>query len=318
MSLIKRVNPFIKSKTDTGFGTNADAQAGRFLNKDGSFNVVKKGASVKERVGIYNSMLTMPSWEFLALIFTGFILINLFFCSIYFLLDDKELTGIINGSAAQRFKELFFFSAQTLTTVGYGRINPVGDAASIVASAEALTGFLLLAIATGLFYGRFSRPRAFLNFSKHALIAPYQDKTALMFRFASYKNNHNLTDVEARVTLGITLQENGKSVFKFYELKLERSHIDSLVMNWTIVHPIDEDSPLYGFTKEDLGAGDAEIYVLVRGFDDIFSNIVLSRSSYTYGEIIFNARFSPMYSESEDGTTTILELNKLNGYKILP
>lgn len=312
MSLLKRINPFLKAKTDTGFGTNADAQAGRFLNKDGSFNVVKKGGSISERIGLYNNMLNMPGWQFLGLIFSGFILINLFFSAIYFFMEPSQLTGIIASDNAKRFRELFFFSAQTLTTVGYGRINPVGDTASIVASFEALTGFLLLAIATGLFYGRFSKPRAYIKFSKNALIAPYNDKTALMFRFVSYKNNHTLTDVEVRVTLGITLQENGKAVFKFYELHLERSRIDSLIMNWTIVHPIDEQSPIAGFTQEDLAAGDAEIYVLVRGFDDIFSNTVLARSSYTYAEIIFNARFVPMYSESEDGTTTLLHLNKLD------
>lgn len=312
MSLLKRINPFLKAKTDTGFGTNADAQAGRFLNKDGSFNVVKKGGSISERIGLYNNMLNMPGWQFLGLIFSGFILINLLFSTIYFFMDPSQLTGIIASDNAKRFRELFFFSAQTLTTVGYGRINPVGDTASIVASFEALTGFLLLAIATGLFYGRFSKPRAYIKFSKNALIAPYNDKTALMFRFVSYKNNHTLTDVEVRVTLGITLQENGKAVFKFYELHLERSRIDSLIMNWTIVHPIDEQSPVAGFTQEDLAAGDAEIYVLVRGFDDIFSNTVLARSSYTYAEIIFNARFVPMYTESEDGTTTLLHLNKLD------
>lgn len=312
MSLLKRINPFLKAKTDTGFGTNADAQAGRFLNKDGCFNVVKKGGSISERIGLYNNMLNMPGWQFLGLIFSGFILINLLFSTIYFFMDPSQLTGIIASDNAKRFRELFFFSAQTLTTVGYGRINPVGDTASIVASFEALTGFLLLAIATGLFYGRFSKPRAYIKFSKNALIAPYNDKTALMFRFVSYKNNHTLTDVEVRVTLGITLQENGKAVFKFYELHLERSRIDSLIMNWTIVHPIDEQSPVAGFTQEDLAAGDAEIYVLVRGFDDIFSNTVLARSSYTYAEIIFNARFVPMYTESEDGTTTLLHLNKLD------
>lgn len=312
MSLLKRINPFLKAKTDTGFGTNADAQAGRFLNKDGSFNVVKKGGYISERIGLYNNMLNMPGWQFLGLIFSGFILINLFFSAIYFFMEPSQLTGIIASDNAKRFRELFFFSAQTLTTVGYGRINPVGDTASIVASFEALTGFLLLAIATGLFYGRFSKPRAYIKFSKNALIAPYNDKTALMFRFVSYKNNHTLTDVEVRVTLGITLQENGKAVFKFYELHLERNRIDSLIMNWTIVHPIDEQSPIAGFTQEDLAAGVAEIYVLVRGFDDIFSNTVLARSSYTYAEIIFNARFVPMYTESEDGTTTLLNINKLD------
>lgn len=317
MSLPKRINPFVKSTNDTGFGTNATSQAGRFLNKDGSFNVVKKGAPLKERVSIYYNMLTMPRWEFILVVIIGFVFTNLLFSFFYLLLDEHELVGVVASTHAERFKEIFFFSAQTLTTVGYGRINPVGYAASVIASAEALTGFLLFAIATGLIYGRFSRPMAYINFSNNALISPYQNKTAVMFRFVSYKTNHTLTDVEVKVNLALTLVENEKPVFKFYQLPLERNRVDSLVMNWTVVHPIDEQSPLYGLTKEDLEAADAEIYVLVRGFDDIFSNTVLTRSSYTFREIIFNAKFSPMYHESEDNTTTILELNKLNDFVLL-
>lgn len=314
MSLPKRINPFVKSTNDTGFGNNAASQAGRFLNKDGSFNVQKKGAPLKERVSIYYNMLTMPRWEFILIIIIGFVFTNLLFSFFYLLLDEDELVGVVASTHAERFKEIFFFSAQTLTTVGYGRINPVGYAASVIASVEALTGFLLFAIATGLIYGRFSRPMAYINFSNNALISPYQDKTAVMFRFVSYKINHTLTDVEIKVNLALTLVENEKPVFKFYQLPLERNRVDSLVMNWTIVHPIDEQSPLYGLTPEDLEAADAEIYVLVRGFDDIFSNTVLTRSSYTFREIIFNAKFIPMYHESEDNTTTILELNKLNDF----
>lgn len=314
MSLIKRISPFIKSTNDTGFGSNANSQAGRFLNKDGSFNVIKKGAPLKQRVSIYYNMLTMPRWEFMLIIIIGFVFTNLLFSFFYLLLDEHELVGIVASTHAERFKEIFFFSAQTLTTVGYGRINPVGYVASVIASVEALTGFLLFAIATGLIYGRFSRPMAYLNFSTNALVSPFQGATAIMFRFVSYKNNHTLTDVEVKVTLGLTVMENDKPVFKFYQLPLERSRVDSLMMNWTIVHPIDEESPLFGLTKEDLEAADAEIYVLVRGFDDIFSNTVLARSSYTFREVIFNAKFIPMYHESEDNTTTVLELNKLNDF----
>lgn len=133
-----------------------------------------------------------------------------------------------------------------------------------------------------------------------------------MFRFASYKDNHTLTDVDIRVNAALLLQENGQPTYKFYDLALERSKIDSLPMNWTVVHPIDEKSPLMGFTEEDIKAADLEIYVLVRGFDDVFSNFVLRRTSYTYNEIQFNRKFVPMYHESEDGKTTILEINKLN------
>jgi inward rectifier potassium channel len=146
------------------------------------------------------------------------------------------------------------------------------------------------------------------------LVAPYQDKTALMFRFAAYKDNHTLSNVEIRVTIGLLAQENDKSMYKFYELDLERSRVDSLPMNWTVVHPIDEKSPLQGFSYEDMKTADIELYVLVRGFDDVYSNVVLQRTSYTYAEILFNRKFIPMYRESDDGKTTILELQKLSDH----
>jgi inward rectifier potassium channel len=103
-------------------------------------------------------------------------------------------------------------------------------------------------------------------------------------------------------------------VYKFFDLHLERSRVDSLPMNWTVVHPIDENSPFVGFSFEDMKAADVELYVLVRGFDDSYSAVVLQRTSYTFDEIIFNKKFVPMYRESDDGKTTIVELHKLNEY----
>lgn len=177
-----------------------------------------------------------------------------------------------------------------------------------------MSGFLSFAIATGLIYGRFARPRAYLIFSKHALITPFGDHTALMFRFANYKEKHTLTDVEVKVNLAMQVQEGEKSVYKFFDLDLERSKIQTLSMNWTIVHPIDDKSPLFGLNSEDLKAADLELYITINGFDDVFSNFVLQRTSYTHEEIVFNKKFVPMYRESDDGKTTILELHKLNEY----
>jgi len=133
-----------------------------------------------------------------------------------------------------------------------------------------------------------------------------------MFRFVSYKDNHTLTDVDVKVNIGLKIQENGNNVFKYYDLELERSHVESLPMNWTVVHPIDERSPFAGFSAEDMRTADVELYVLVRGFDDVYSNNVLQRTSYTFEEILFDKKFASMYRESENGKTTIVELDKLN------
>ena len=257
-------------------------------------------------------MLTMPMWKFIIVILIFYVIINVLFTLVYLFLGADQLQGIATTTEWRKLKEVFYFSTQTFTTLGYGRINPIGDGANIVSSLEALTGFLSFAIATGLIYGRFAKPKSYLAFSDHALISPYIDKTALMFRFATYKDNHTLTNVEIKVNIAIRIEENGSAQYNFYDLTLERYKVDSLPMNWTVVHAITEDSPIYGFTKEDIIASDLELYVLITAFDEVFSSRVLQRTSYTYEEMKFNAKFVPMYRESEDGKTTILEMHKLN------
>jgi inward rectifier potassium channel len=314
MAIGRHINPFSKVNNDTGFGNNVSNFGGRFINRDGSFNLRKEGMPYWERFSIFHRMLSMPRWRFISTILIFYFAINLVFAIIYWLIGADQLQGVMGTTPWASFKELYFFSTETFTTVGYGRVNPVGDGANLVAAIESMMGFLSFALATGLIYGRFSRPRAYLAFSEHALITPYQDKTALMFRFVSYKDNHTLTDVEIKVNVALQVQENGQAVYKYFSLALERSRVDSLPMNWTVVHPIDEQSPLMGFSNDDLRAGDVEVYVLVKAFDDVYSNYVLQRTSYTYNEILFNRKFIQMYRESQDGKTTILELHKLNKY----
>ena len=312
MVFSKRINPVSKLNNDTGFSTTGNINGGRFINRDGTFNLRKTGWPFWQRYSIYYRMITIPIWQFIGIIFIFYICINLLFTLIYISIGSGELTGMIARSGWKMFKEIYFFSTQTFTTVGYGRINPVGNAANLVASIEALTGFLSFAIATGLIYGRFSRPRAHLAFSENAVIAPYHGKTALMFRFVCYKEQHALTDVTVQVNLAMLIQEDGKANYEYYNVPLERSKIESLPMNWTVVHPIDEESPLIGFNADDMKAADVELYVLVQGFNDVYSNRVLQRTSYTYNEIKTNARFTPMYQETNNGT--ILELHKLNKF----
>jgi len=317
MAIRDRSNSKLKNNNDTGFGTTTDV-GGRFINKDGTFNMQKVGAPIWDRFSIFHFMLNLPRWKFFATIICFYLTINLAFTIVYVIIGAEQFTGMIAQTPWQKFKEIYFFSTETFTTVGYGRVNPIGDAANFVASIEALSGFLSLAVATGLIYGRFSKPQAFLVFSDLALVGPYQDKTGLMFRFVSFKDRHVLTDVDVKVTTGLQVQENGKAVYKFYSLTLERTHVDSLSMNFTVVHPIDDASPFQGLSEEDMKTADVELYVLVRGFDDVYSNVVQQRTSYTYNEIKFNAKFIPMYKESGDGNTTILELDKLNQYKEVP
>jgi inward rectifier potassium channel len=319
MASNKKIDPYLKINNDTGFGTNASNYGGRFINRDGTFNLRKEGFPFLKRYSIYHSMLTLPRWKFIGLLVLFYLVINLAYTIIYLIVGLDQLQGVIATTGWGKFKEAYFFSTETFTTVGYGRVNPIGDGANFVASIEAMSGFLSFALATGLMFGRFARPRAYLVFSDHALISPYKGGTALMFRFASYKDKHTLTDVEIRVNIGLQVpKDDGSGMeYRYYDLSLERTRVESLPMNWTVVHPIDDKSPLMGFNYDDMKAADVEVYVLIRGFDDVYSNQVLQRTSYTYHEIKYNRKFVPMYRESDDGNTTILELHKMNSYQEL-
>jgi inward rectifier potassium channel len=315
MSLYKKINPFSKINNDTGFAGNINDTGGRFINKNGTYNLVKVGIPFRKRFSVFHDMLNLPTWKFIALIFVFYACINIFFTALYFISGPAQFNGLMPGGTWKIFRQLFYFSTQTLTTVGYGHVSPIGDAVNVLAAIEALTGFLSLAIATGLIYGRFSKPKSYLVFSDNALISPYKDGKALMFRFAPFKDKHVLTELEIKVNCGLLLIENDKPDYKYFSLELERTKVESLAMNWTVVHPIDEKSPFYNFTDEDMKNADAEIYVMLRGFDDVFSNFVQQRTSYTFNEILFDCKFVPMYRESDDGKKTILELHKLNAYK---
>jgi inward rectifier potassium channel len=315
MSSHKKINPFSKQNNDTGFASNTNDTGGRFINKDGSYNLIKEGMPFFKRFSLFQDMLNLPLWKFITVIFLFYVIINIIFTFFYLLIGPQQLDGMISGSYWKITREVFYFSTQTFTTVGYGHVNPVGDAANIVAAIEALTGFLSLAIVTGLIYGRFSKPRSYLAFSDHALISPYKEGTGLMFRFAAFKDKHALTDLDIRVNTGLLLLDGETPVYKYFSLTLERTRVESMPMSWTVVHPIDENSPFRGFTEEDMKAADVELYVMLRGFDDVFSNYVQQRTSYTFNEILFNRKFIPMYRESDDGKTTILELHKLNLHK---
>jgi len=314
MALTRRQN-LLKDNNDTGFGGNPDNYGGRFVNRDGTFNVRKEGVPFYQRFSLYHTMLNMPSWKFFGTLFTFYLTVNFIFGCVYYFIGSRQFVGVLAASQWQFYKEMFFFSTETFTTVGYGRVNPIGDGANSIAAIESMLGFLSFAIATGLLYGRFSKPKAFLLFSKNALISPYRDGSALMFRFATYKDHHTMTNVDIKVNAAMLIEENGKINYKFYDLNLERNHVESLPMNWTVVHPLTSDSPMYDFTRDDMKKADLEIYVSVRAFDDVYSNIVQQRTSYTYDEILFGRKFVQMYRESDDGKTTIVELQRLHEHK---
>ena len=298
---------------NTGLSSSRNGHKSRFVNQDGTYNIRKKGAGLFSRYSVYHFLINLSALKFAFLIFGFYTFINFLFAGIYYFFCIEHLLGIVVGTPLETFEEAYFFSSQTLTTVGYGRISPVGLVTNTVASFEALIGILTLAIITGLLYGRFVKPKAYVRFSKQALIAPFKGGKALMFRLMPIKNAR-LSDVLVHLTLGLMVEENGQKQLRYFTLPLQFNTINSLILNWTVVHPIDDKSPLWGLEMEDFVAADFELMVYLKAFDEDFSNTVIARTGYTYKELISNAKFDPMFYEDESTSTTVIDLNKLSDF----
>ena len=310
-----RINPSLEKNPNSGFGVQANQIGERFINKDGTFNVTRTGLPRWETLSLYSYLQRVHWVKFIFIILVSYVIINVLFTLGYVLIGVEQLDGFEDKNFWHNIEECFYFSTQSFTTVGYGRINPHGTGANILASLETMLGWLFFALVTGLFYGRATRPKAFLKFSEHALFAPYRGGTGLMLRVVPYKDDHHLTNATAVVNLSLIDRE--KQEYNFYTLKLERDKVDSFAMNWTIVHPIDQDSPLQHLSKEDIEAADVEVFVHVSGFDTVYSNTVMARTSYTFHELVHNAKFVPMFHTSDDGKKTVIDLDKLDAHLIL-
>ncbi|MGY0041186.1 ion channel [Pedobacter sp. NJ-S-72] len=231
------------------------------------------------------------------------------------LIGIEHLKGAGGITPRDHFFDAFFFSAQTISTVGYGHISPDGFLTSCLAAFESMLGLLAFALATGLLYGRFSRPTAKVVYSENMVIAPYKDIKGLMFRLANLRNNQ-LIEIEIQVVLSYNETIDDGKKRRFYPLDLERAKIGLLTMSWTVVHPIDENSPLYEKTPEELAEAEVEILVLVKAFDDTFSQTVHTRTSYKDEDIIHNARFATIFSRDSNGQL-ILDLSKIGSIEKL-
>ncbi|PBQ34465.1 hypothetical protein CNR22_22685 [Sphingobacteriaceae bacterium] len=285
-----------KDELELGFGTKNYKKPVRFLNKDGGVNVKRIGLGWINNTDIYHSLISASLFKLIMIIISSYIVINLIFAGIYYWVGASHFGGLDVDAASefQKFMGLFFFSAQTITTLGYGHIYPIGNGASIAAAVESLLGLLSFALATGVLYGRFSRPKAHVLYSKNVLISPYKDSTALMLRITN-KKQYELIETEAAITFTYIHPELNKR--EFVALKLEISRVNFMAMSWTIVHHITEDSPLYGLSKMDLETRDAEFIILIKAINDTYSQTVNSRNSYKVQDLVENAKFKPLTPE---------------------
>jgi inward rectifier potassium channel len=303
-------------ENDLGFGTQAVAKNQRVLNQDGSVNVKRKGLSFFDTSNNYHTLITMRWTHFWLLVLSGYIAINLIFTAIYLAIGAENLLGSEGHTTMGHFFDAFFFSAQTISTVGYGHISPSGVATNSVAALESMLGLLSFALATGLLYGRFSRPTARIVYSDNMLISPYRDSgLGLMFRLAN-KRRSSLIDLQVEIIFSYNEDVDGKPVRRFVQLELERKKVSILSLNWTVVHPIDEHSPLKGVTFDDMTKAEANFAVLLKAFDDTFSQTVHSRTSYQFDEIVWGGKFTPAFERDRDGRI-VIDLSKISSHEMV-
>jgi inward rectifier potassium channel len=283
------------------------------LNRDGTFNVVRRGLPLWDLLHPYHRLLAIGWPSFFALVAACYVAVNLLFAAGYTLCGAGALDGIEAPAGPDRFLHAFFFSVQTLATIGYGRITPVGWAANSLVALEALVGLMGFALITGILFARFSRPIARIAFSPKALIAPYREGRALMFRVANRRINE-LTDVRASVTLAWFEEHGGQRVRRFHQLELERDRVMFLPTQWVVVHPITETSPLHAANERTAAGADAEVLILMSATDETFSQTVQTRSSYKHDELIWGARYKDIHSTDSLGRVA-LDIGRLGEYE---
>ncbi|TDG36521.1 ion transporter [Pedobacter changchengzhani] len=306
--------PFFKRKIqfndDLGFSSNPVVKNQRALNVDGTPNIERTGLPWFKFDDTYTKLVTMGWSRFFLVILIVYLLVNTLFAVTYNIIGIEHLNGAMGKTPRDQFFDAFFFSAQTISTVGYGHISPQGFMTSIVAAFESMLGLLAFALATGLLYGRFSRPTSKVSFSKNIVISPYQDKMGLMCRLVNLRRN-SLIEIEAQMYITFNEIVDGKSKRSYYPLLLERDKISVLSLNWTLVHPINEDSPLFEKTLADIKQAQVEIILILKAFDDTFSQTIHTRTSYQEDDIKMNARFEMMYYHNSEGKI-VLDYSKLD------
>lgn len=312
-----RQNTLRDEDRDLGFGSVVAGQSReRLLNQDGSFNVRRTGLPLLSSLNTYHLLMTMRWRTFLALVLVLYFVSNILFGVVYASFGPEALVDSSSVPMDNMFVRGFFFSVQTFATIGYGTIHPVGVIPNLLVTIESYYSLLANALITGVVFARFARPTARVIFSDVAVIAPYRGGEGLMFRMVNGRSNQ-LIEVETKVMFARFVDDNGKTVRRFDLLTLEREKVAFFPLSWTVVHPIDEDSPMHGLRSEDLRRMDAEILILVTAIDETFAQAVHTRSSYKPHEVKCGHKFVSVYKDGPNGEIAI-DIKKLSATEAVP
>ncbi|MBW4517348.1 MAG: ATP-sensitive inward rectifier potassium channel 10 [Timaviella obliquedivisa GSE-PSE-MK23-08B] len=268
----------------------------RIENRDGKLNVVGLGAWYRYWRDPYHLMLTIPWLGFVALVSLAYIFINMIFALLFLAGGD-----CIVGAEPGNFWDAFFFSVQTLGSIGYGVMSPGTRYAHVIVTAEAIASLLAIAVVTGLAFARFAKPTARIMFSKVAVIERYNGVPTLTFRAANQRHNQ-IVEAHTRVYLMQDEKtQEGNFLRRFHELKLTRHRTPSFTLSWNVMHPINEDSPLYGQTLESLEKSRAQIAVSISGTDETVAYNIHARHMFSPCEILWDHQFVDLFYQSSNG-----------------
>lgn len=249
---------------------------------------------------LYHRVLNLPSGLLLLLLAAVYLFANTLFGLLYML----DPGGVANARAGS-FADAFFFSVQTLGTVGYGAMSPKSTYANLIVTLEAFFGVVMVAVATGVIFAKVSKPTARVMFSQVAVITEFDGVPTLMLRAANQRSNQIL---EAEVMLSLARQvttAEGLTMRQFQELRVTRQRSPLFALSWLVMHPLDESSPLHGCTPEALAAEGAEVIVVLSGVDETFAQRIHARHSYLASEILWNRRFEDILGFTPDGRRLI-------------
>jgi inward rectifier potassium channel len=295
---------------DLGFGAIVSRESEqRLLNRDGSFNVRREGIGFWQTLNLYHLLLDISWPKLFALVLAFYFLANALFALAYEACGPQALQG--NMGVENPFLRALFFSIETSSTIGYSTLSAIGLPAYILMALEVLLGLLAFAVLTGVVFARFSRPTAKIVYSDRAVIAPFQGGRAFMFRVVNARSDQNI-QLRAHLTLTRFETVNGVRMRQYYTLPLERPGVMFFPLSWTVVHPIDDASPLAGMNEEELKASKAEFLILLTGTDETSSEPVHSRSSYIADEVVWNARFGNVFVPPEHGKRVAIDLERFH------
>ena len=292
--------PAATEPSDLGFGKVVAQQAkGRFLYRNGVSRSHKYGLGAQRAERFYLQALNARWTEFLVWLAGGLLLLNGCFALAYVALGPGALNGVERIGLDDPFMRAFSFSVAVFTTTGSGVMHAVGSTAQWLAIFESLFGPMFLVAVAGLMIARLTRPRVRIRFSESAIIAPYEGGRGLMFRMVNEQPGE-LAEVTARVVLVSFGESHGVRERDFHPLRLERNSVDLFNLHWTVVHPIDADSPLAGATPESLAASEAELLIFISAHEETFSTRVTARASYLWDEFRWDVKFASIFTSAPD------------------